>query len=89
MSKLNELIKSPHIHIALATGLCIIIMAYFSKRILSEPIGYLPMAIPPFIALIFESLLGKYGNSKICTIWYWILAVFLATGLVILFSWLN
>ena len=36
ISKLKELIKSPHIHIALATGASIIILAYVSKRVLSE-----------------------------------------------------
>jgi hypothetical protein len=40
MTKLKELIKSPHIQIALATGVCIIVMAIESKRMLSEPIGY-------------------------------------------------
>jgi hypothetical protein len=85
MSKFKDLIKSPHIHIALAAGISIITLAYFSKRILPEPIGYLPLAIPPFIASIYESLLGKHKNSKICTTWYWIAAIFVATALVIIF----
>ena len=83
MSKVKEAINSPHIHIALATGFSIIILAYFSKRILPEPIGYLQLAIPPFLATIFETLLGRYKDSKICTTWYWIVAVLVATGLVI------
>jgi hypothetical protein len=37
MSKIKELIKSPHIQIALATGFSIIVMAYFSKRVLPKP----------------------------------------------------
>jgi len=48
MSKVKDFFKSPHIQIALATGFSIIVMAYFSKRILPRPIGYLPSAIPPF-----------------------------------------
>ena len=87
MSKLKEIIKSPHIHISLATGLSIIVLAYFSKRILPEPIGYLPLAIPPFIATIYESVLGKYKNARICTTWYWVGAIWVATALVIIFSW--
>ncbi len=67
MSKLKEVIKSPHIHIALATGFSIIVLEYFSKRILPQPIGYLPLAIPPFLAAIFEDLLGRYKDIKICT----------------------
>ena len=85
MSKFKDLIKSPHIQIALATGFSIIVLAYFSKRILPEPIGYLALATPPFLAAIFEGLLGKYKDSKICTTWYWVVAVLGATALVILF----
>jgi hypothetical protein len=83
MQKLKELIKSPHIQIALATGISIIALAYFSKRILPEPIGYLPLAIPPFIATIYEAVVNKYKNKKITTTWYWVAAILLATALVI------
>ena len=83
MSKLKDLIKSPHIQIAIATGVSIIVMAYFSKRVLSEPIGYLPLVIPPFIAVVFEGLLGQYKEKKICTTWYWVTAVLSSTLLII------
>lgn len=83
MSKLKELIKSPHIHVALATGFSIIIMAYVSKRILQEPIKSEILAIPPILMVIFEALLGKYKNSKICTTWYWIAAILLSTAIII------
>jgi predicted histidine transporter YuiF (NhaC family) len=85
MSALKKLIQSPHIQIALATGICIIAMAYFSKRILPRPIGYLPAAIPPFLMAIYEALLGRHKNSRICTTWYWIVAIFITTALVIVF----
>jgi hypothetical protein len=84
MQKLKGLLKSPHIQIALATGVSIVIMAYFSKRVLSEPIGYLQMAIPPFIALIYENVLNKHKNKKIATAWYWVIAILVATALIIL-----
>lgn len=86
MSKFKEEIKSPHIKIALATGISILIMAYVSKRVLPEPLGYLQLAIPPFIATIFEGIYSRYKDSKICTTWYWIVAIFFATALVILFN---
>jgi hypothetical protein len=85
MSKLKEHLKSPYIQIALATGLSIIVLAFVSKRVLSEPIGYLSLAIPPFIATIHSVLMNKHRNSKICTTWYWVVAILGATGLVILF----
>ncbi|MEJ2495515.1 MAG: hypothetical protein P8Y79_14455 [Ignavibacteriaceae bacterium] len=85
MKKLKEFIKSPHIQIALAAGVSIIVLAYFSKRILPEPIGYLPSAIPPFIAVVYEGVLAKHKNKKIATTWYWIAAIFIVTAVIIVF----
>lgn len=86
MQKIKELLKSPHIQIALATGVSIIALAYFSKRVLPEPIGYLPLAIPPFIATIYEAVAAKHKNKKIATTWYWVATIFGATTLVILLN---
>lgn len=83
MSKLKELLKSSHIQIALATGISIIVLAYFSKRVLPRPIGYLPTALPPFLMVVYEALRDRYKDRKICTAWYWVVAVFVATALVI------
>ena len=85
MNKLKEMFKSPHVQIALATGACIIIMAYASKRFLPEPIGYLPLAIPPFFMTIYEYVAKRYKNKRISTTWYWVAAIFISTALVILF----
>jgi len=83
IKKLKEFFKSPHIQIALATGVSIVVMAYFSKRVLPEPIGYLPMAIPPFIALVYENVLNKHKKKKVATAWYWVIAIFAATVMII------
>lgn len=83
MSKFKELINSPLIHIALATGFSIIIMAYVSNKILPEPMGYIPLAIPPSIMLLYEILQGRYKNAKIMTSWYWILAILVSTAIII------
>lgn len=83
MSKLKKIVKSPHIQIALATGFSIIIMAYVSKRILPEPMGSIPLAIPPLFMVLYEALIGRYKNSKICATWYWVLAILLSTALII------
>jgi hypothetical protein len=85
MKKIKELLKSHHIQIALATGASIIILAYFSKRVLPEPIGYLSLAVPPFLATIYEAVLDRYKGARICTTWYWVVAIFVATVLVIFF----
>jgi predicted histidine transporter YuiF (NhaC family) len=86
MKKILELLKSPHIQIALATGLSIIVLAYFSKKILPEPIGYLPLAIPPFIATIYEAVVAKHKNKKIAATWYWVAAILGSTLLIILLN---
>ncbi|MBN2410764.1 hypothetical protein JXQ31_03660 [candidate division KSB1 bacterium] len=83
VAKIKEIFKSPHIHIALATGACIIILAYFSKRVLPRPIGYLANAIPPFLMAVYEALLSRFKDSKLCTTWYWIAAIFATTALII------
>jgi len=85
VNKINELFKSPHVQIALATGTCIIIMAYVSKRVLPEPIGYLPLAIPPFFMTLYEYFSNRYKDKKITTTFYWVVAIFLSTALVILY----
>lgn len=84
MSKFFEFIKSPHILMALATGISIIVLAYFSKRVLPQEIGYLPSALPPFIMVIYESLLQKYKDRPFLNVWYWILGIFVITVIVIL-----
>ena len=83
--KPREYLKSPHIQIALATGVCIVVLAFVSKRILPAPIGYVPLAVPPFLMTVHELVLKRYKNARICTTWYWIVAIFVTTALVILF----
>lgn len=83
--KLRSFFGSPHIQIALATGISIIVMAFVSKRMLHRPIGYLPKAIPPFIMTIYEAIVQRFKGRRICTAWYWVVAIFTATALVIAF----
>jgi lipid-A-disaccharide synthase-like uncharacterized protein len=83
--ELKKELKTPHIYIALTTGFSIILLAMFSKWVLPEPIGYLALATPPFVATIFESFYSHNKDSKICTTSYWVLGILGATALVIIF----
>ena len=83
MSKIKNFFKNPRIQIALAIGFSIIVTAYFSKKVLPEPIGFLEKAIPPFIGAIYELILDKYKDSKIFTAWYWVVAILFTTALII------
>jgi len=89
MSKFIQFLKSPHIQIALATGICIIILAVFSKRILPKPIAYLPSAIPPFLMVIYEIVQIKLKEKNKLKVGYWITAIFLSTAIVIILSWIE
>lgn len=84
MSRIKELIKSTHVQISFVTGISIIILAYFSKCFLPEPLSYLELAFPPFIMTIYEAVLSKFKGRKICGIWIWNTAIFLATAIIIL-----
>ena len=87
MNSPNKKTISPYIQIALATGISIIIMAYFSKRVFTEPIGYLSLAVPPFIASIFSGFYERNKESAWFKPAYWIAAIFAATAIVILAYW--
>ncbi|MBN2602465.1 MAG: hypothetical protein JXR87_10765 [Candidatus Marinimicrobia bacterium] len=84
MSVFEKLTKSPLIYIALATGFCIIVLAYFSKRVLDNEIGLLPMAIPPFLMSIHSTLYKKYKDRKYWQSKYWITAITVITCLIII-----
>jgi len=83
MKKLKDLIKSPHIQIALVTGICIIVIAWFSKRILAEPVSNLQTAIPPFLMALYEGFSARFKDNKIFTTWYWIAVIIFATILIL------
>ena len=87
MSKLKEMLKSGHVHISLATGISILVMAYASKRILPEPLPYLYMALPPFLMTIYEGLASKEKNARYTKTWYWVAAILIATLIVIGAKW--
>ena len=86
MSKIRDFFKNPHIQISLATGISIIVLAYFSKRVLPEPLSYLELAAPPFIATIYESLLAKHKDKNFMQTWIWVVAILVGTALVILLN---
>jgi len=88
MSKIKDFFKSPHIQMSLATGASIIILAYFSKHVLPRPISYLSNALPPFLMVVWEAVLSRYKDSKICTTWYWVVAIFASTALIIILYWI-
>jgi Na+/H+ antiporter NhaD/arsenite permease-like protein len=80
---LKDLIKSHHIQLALAVGISIIAMSYFSKKILDKPISNIMQAIPAFIIIAYEFLQAKKVNPKLLKPLYWVVAIFFVTILII------
>ena len=73
----------PKIQLALASGVSIVVLAWFSKRVLPEPLGYLELAVPPFLAAVFETATTKVKGRWYGRPWCGILLVLLATAAVI------
>ena len=84
LTKLKKELKEPHIFLALATGASIIIMAYFSKKILSKPIDYLLLSIPPFFMVIYEVVYKKYKDHWISKPLIWVVVIFVSTAIIVL-----
>jgi hypothetical protein len=87
MSKVGDFFGSHHIQLALATGASIITLAFFSKRVLPEPIPTLHQALPPFVAVLAEGVISQRKDSRIARTWVWVLAILLSTVLVIGLHW--
>ncbi len=85
MAKVKEYFEHPIIQIALALGFSTIVLNRVSQWLSIEPIGDSAMAIPAFVAAIYGYVSFKYKNYKFSTTWYWIVAIFVATWLVILY----
>ena len=87
MSRLKKFLLGPHIQIAITTGISIIVLAWFSKRVLPQPLSYLELAIPPFVATIYEAVYAKHKGKRIAREWYWCVGILVVTGVVIGVRW--
>ena len=83
MRSIRKFSVHPRTQIALATGLSILTLAYFSKRVLPEPLSYLELAFPPFLAVVYDAVTKNKPSAFYSRPVYGILAVLLATVLVI------
>ena len=81
MSRVAEFLKSHHIQLALAAGISILLLAYFSKRVLSEPIPTLYRAFPALLAVIAEGVISKNKGLWIANSGYWVAAILVSTAI--------
>jgi len=78
-----------HIVVALATGISIVVMAYASKRLMTEPIRDLWLGIPPFIMVLYEGVQShpKTVRLRRTPVSVWVIAIFVATAAVVGLTW--
>ena len=84
MSTFKELIKSGHIHVALALGISIIVLAYVSKRVLPVPIRPLYLSVTSLIMAAYEAAANLKKYERFAKSIYWVIAILLATVVIIL-----
>jgi hypothetical protein len=83
MKTVKEFFAHPIIQTALVLGASIIILAYFSKRVLAEPLKNWELGLPGFLAVLFQGFAKKYESSRFSRPWIGMLIIVLATILVI------
>jgi hypothetical protein len=84
--KVREFFAHPIIQMALAAGASILTLAYFSKRVLPEPLSNLELALPPFLATVFEGLAHRHRGAWYARPSMGIAVVVISTLLIIVFN---
>lgn len=74
------------IQIALVLGASTIILAYFSKRVLVEPLSNLELALPALLATLFQGLGRSRKSSRLSHPWIGMLLIMLVTVLIIVLN---
>lgn len=83
MDKPKKFNVHPRIQISLAAGASILILAYFSKKVLPQPLSYLELALPPFLATVYEAVTKNRKAAWISRHLVGVMAILLCTALVI------
>ena len=83
MEKVKEFFAHPIIQLALVLGASTLILSYFSKRILVEPLRKWELGLPAFLAMLFQGYAAHKKSSWFSRPWIGILIVVLGTILVI------
>ena len=86
MRVVKEFFAHPIIQIALALGASTVILAYYSKRVLDQPLRNWELGLPAFLAMLFQGYVQTHKSSRFSRSWIGILAVVLATVLVIVLN---
>ena len=85
MSKVIDFFRRPQFQIELATGISIVALAWFFKKVVGIQVPAQYSAIPALILCVYEGLKAKKKWPRLTREWIWITAVLLSTALIILF----
>ena len=80
---IKEFFQAKPIQLALVSGASIIALAWVSKRVLPEPMRKLYMSIPALMVFMGGGLMGMKKKSWYTNINYWMIAIAMATILII------
>jgi hypothetical protein len=84
MIKILEFIRNDHIQAATASGICIIALALYFKRVLQIEVPHLENAIPGLVFTVYEAVKAKSADDFWSHALPWSLLMFLATGFIML-----
>jgi len=85
MNKIINFFKNDHIQVALGTGACILILAFFFKKVMHTRVPGLESALPGLALAAFEAVKAKKGSTDRfwSRPWFWNLTMLAIVGLVI------
>ena len=86
MKTIKDFFAQPMIQMALVIGVSTILLAYFSKRVFAEPLRNWELAIPAFLATLFQGLAASKKTFGFSRPWMGMLMVALATILIIVLN---
>lgn len=86
LKTLKEFFAHPIIQMALVLGASTVILSYFSKRVSVEPLRNWELALPAFIATLFQGFAYKKKASRFSRPWVGMLIIVLTTILIIAFD---
>ena len=82
----KEFIAHPIIQTALVLGACTIILAYFSKRVLAEPLSNLELGLPALLGMLFQGMTSLRKTKIFYRPWIGMLIIAASTALIILIN---
>ncbi len=82
MNKIIEIIRNDHIQAATASGICIIALALFFKKVLHVEVPHFEAVVPGLIFTIYEGVKAKTDDDFWEHALPWSLLMFLATAFV-------